>query len=77
MRKLLHNSLPRTGEKKEKKMKLLQLCPTVCDPMDFSLPGFSIHGVFQGIPDCVVISFSRGSSQPRDQTEISALQADT
>ena len=27
--------------------KLLQLCPTLCDPMDYSLPGFSIHGILQ------------------------------
>ena len=27
--------------------KSLQLCPTLCDPMDFSLPGSSAHGIFQ------------------------------
>ena len=27
--------------------KLLQLCPTLCDPMDYSLPGFSVHGICQ------------------------------
>ena len=70
-----------------------QLCPTLCDPMDCSLPG-SIHGIFQArilewntiytrveyhlflyqeywrrIP----ISFSRGSSPPRDQTRVSHI----
>ena len=26
---------------------LLQLCPTLCDPMDYNLPGFSVHGILQ------------------------------
>ena len=44
-----------------------QLCPTLCDPMDCSLPGSSIHGIFQArILEWVPISSSRGSSQPRD-----------
>ena len=47
--------------------KLLQSCPTLCDPMDCSLPGFSNHGIFQArVLEWVAISFSRGSSQPRD-----------
>ena len=49
-----------------------QLCPTLCDPMECSPPGSSIHGIFQArILEWVVISFSRGSSQPRDCTEVS------
>ena len=45
--------------------------------MDCSLPGFSVHGILQArVLEWVAISFSRGSSQPRDQTQISALQAD-
>ena len=49
-----------------------QSCPTVCDPMDCSLPGFSVHGVFQArILEWVAISSSRGSSWLRDQTCIS------
>ena len=44
-----------------------QLCPTLCDPMVYSLPGFSIHGIIQArILEWVAIPFSRGSSQPRD-----------
>ena len=40
---------------------------TLCDPMDCSLPGFSIRGIFQArILEWVAISFSRRSSQPRD-----------
>ena len=51
-----------------------QLCPTLCDPMDLSPPGSSVHGIFLvRILEWVVISFSRGSSQPRDQTHVSCL----
>ena len=50
-----------------------QSCPTLCDPMDCSLPG-SIHEIFQArILEWVSISFSRGSSQPRDQTQLSHI----
>ena len=42
-------------------------CPTLCDPMDYSLPGSSIHGIFQArLLEWVAISFSRGSSHPGD-----------
>jgi len=42
---------------------VVQSCPTLCDPMDFSLPGFSIHGISQARElEWVAISFSRGSS---------------
>ena len=45
------------------------MCPTLCDPMDCSLPGSSIHGIFQArVLEWVAISFSRGSSQPREWT---------
>ena len=40
-----------------------QSCPTLCDPMDGSLPGSSVHGIFQArILEWVAISSSRGSS---------------
>ena len=46
-----------------------QSCPTLCDPMDCSLSGSSVHGIFQvRILEWVAISFSRRSSRPRDQT---------
>ena len=49
--------------------KSLQLCLTLCDPMDCSLPGFSVYGILQArIMEWVAISFSRGSSRPRDHT---------
>ena len=45
-----------------------------CDPMDCSLPGSSVHGIFQAIVlEWVAISFSRGSSWPRDRTRVSHL----
>ena len=46
----------------------LQPCPTLCDPMDFSSPGSSVHGIFQArILKRVAISSSRGSSPPSNQ----------
>ena len=43
-----------------------QSCPTLCDPMDCSLPGSSVHGILRArVLEWVAISFSRGSSQPR------------
>ena len=51
-----------------------QSCPTLCDPMDGSLPGSAVHGVFQArILEWAAISFSRGSSQPRDRTCVSCI----
>ena len=48
-----------------------QSCLTLCDPMDCSPPGSSVHGNLQArIQEWFPISFSRGSSQPRDQTHI-------
>ena len=55
-------------------VKLLQSCPTLCDPMDHSLPGSSVHEIFQAwILKWVAMTFSRGSSWPRDWTCISYL----
>ena len=52
--------------------KLLQSYLTLWDPMNYSLPGSSVYGVFQArILDWVAISFSRGSSLPRDRTHVS------
>ena len=51
-----------------------QSCPTLCDPTDCSLPGFSVHGIFQAIVlEWIAISFSRGSFQPRAQTRVSHI----
>ena len=55
-----------------------QSCPTLYNPMDCSLPGFFIHWIFQArVLEWVAISFSRGSSWPRDWTGAPALQADS
>ena len=49
-------------------------CPTLWDPMDSSLPGFSIHGIFQArVLEWAAISFSRGSSWLRDRTLVSCI----
>ena len=49
--------------------KSLQLCPTLCDPMDYSPPGSSVHGILQArILMWVAVPSCRGSSPPRDQT---------
>ena len=54
--------------------KPLQSCPTLYDPMDHSLPGSSARGILQAkILKWVAMSFSRGSSRPRDQTRISYI----
>ena len=51
-----------------------QPCPTLCDPLDCSLPGFSVHGILQARKlEWVTISFSRGSSWPRDLTQVSRI----
>ena len=51
--------------------KLLQLCPTLCDPMDRSPPGSSVHRILQArILEWISMPSSRGSSRPRDQTHI-------
>ena len=50
-------------------MKVTQLFPTLCDPMDYE-----VHGILQArILEWVAIPFSRGSSQPRDQTQVSHI----
>ena len=54
--------------------KSLQLCPTLCDPMDSSPPGSSDHRILQARTlEWIAISFSRGSSWPRDCTHISCI----
>ena len=52
----------------KRKIKLVaQSCLTLCDPMNYSPPGSSVHGILQArILEWVAIPFSRGSSQPRD-----------
>ena len=55
-----------------KSLLVTQLCPTLCDLVDCSPPGSSVHGILQArILEWVAISFSRGFSPPRDQTQVS------
>ena len=72
---LFWNSLALGAQKERKKeSEVAQLCPTLCDPMDCSLRGSSIHGIFQErVQEWVAISFPRVSSQPRDQTQVSRV----
>ena len=55
------------------KVKVGQPCLTLCDPM-----GYTVHGILQArILEWVAFPISRGSSQPRDRTQVSALQVDS
>ena len=57
-----------------KESEVPQLCLTLCDPMDCSLPGSSVRGILQArVLEWVAISFSRGSSQFRDRTWVSHI----
>jgi len=50
-------------------VKVAQLCPTLCDPMDYT-----VHGILQArILEWIASPFSRGSSQPRDLTQVSHI----
>ena len=59
------------SEKAKLKVLVAQLCPTLCDPMDCSLPGSSVPGILQAILRWVAILISRASSQSRNQTQVS------
>ena len=66
----------------ESESELAQSCPTLCDPMDCSLPGSSLHWILQArVLEWVSISFSRGSSldlpDPGIEPGSPAFQADT
>ena len=52
---------------------ILQSCPTLCNPMNYSLPGSSVHGIFSRILEWVAMPSSRESFQPRDQIYISCI----
>ena len=58
----------------ESESEVAQSCPTLCDPIDCSIPGSSVHGIFQAVVlEWIAISFSSGSSQPRAQTQVSCI----
>ena len=59
-------------------MKVTQLCLTLCDPMDCSLLGSSVHGILQArILEWVAISFFRDLLDPGIEPKSPALQADS
>ena len=58
----------------ESESEIAQSCLTPCDPMDCSLSGSSVHGIFQArVLEWIAISFSRGSSQTRKQNRVSCI----
>ena len=58
----------------EQRLKVAQLCPTLCESMDSSAPGSSVHWILQArISEWVAIPFSRGSSQQRYLTQASHI----
>ena len=55
-------------------MEVIQLCLTLYDPIDCSLPGSSVHEILQAWKlEWVAVPFSRESSQPRDWTQVSCI----
>ena len=58
----------------ESESEVAQSCPTLCNPMDCSLSGSSVHGIFQArVLEWIAISFCRGSSLPRNRTQVSRI----
>ena len=58
----------------ENEVLVAQSCLTLCNPMDCSAAGSSVHGILQeSILEWVAIPFSRGSSRPRDRTQVSHI----
>ena len=57
------------GHNLPKKVKFAKLCPTLCHPLDYT-----VHGILQArLLEWVIFSFFRGSSQPRDRTQVSCI----
>ena len=65
----IHNGQNMESTEMSMKVKVTLLCPTLCDPVDYT-----VHGILQArILEWVAFPFSRGSSQPRDQTQVSRI----
>ena len=72
---LSHQGSPVCYKGYESESEVAQSCPTLCDPMDYSLQGSSLHGILQaGVLEWVAISFSKGSPQLRNQTWVSCTE---
>ena len=71
--KTLWTLVPLPVKRERKKVKVAQSCPSLCDPMDHT-----VHGILQvRVLDWVAFPFSRGSSQPKDQIQVSHIQVDS
>ena len=69
MMSLMKSAITKVLKWIEVKVKVAQSCPTLCDPMDYT-----VHGILQArILEWVAFPFSRGSSQPRDRTQVSCI----
>ena len=72
-----HLGTPIFSMRVKSESEVTQSCPTLCDPMDCSLPGSSLHEILKArVLEWVAISFFRGSSPTRDRTRSPAFQAD-
>ena len=61
-------------KERKKESEVDQSCPTLCNCMDCSLSGFSVHGIFQArVPEWVAISFLSGSFWPREWSQVSSI----
>ena len=64
------NGRQQIARPEELKMKVAQSCLTIADPMDYT-----VHGILQArILEWVAFPYSRASSQPRDQTQVSHIE---
>ena len=71
---IMQDNIPILSSADEWVSEVAQSCLTLCDPVDCGLPGSSVHGILQArILESVAISFSRGSSRLRDQTQVSLI----
>ena len=69
-----HSPIKYLSQQSENESEVAQSCETLCDPVDCSPPGSSVLGILQArILQWVAISFSRGSSRPRDRTQVSRI----
>ena len=61
-----------SGHESESEVEVAQSCPALCDPMDYT-----VHGILQArILEGIAVPFTRGSSQPRDQIQVSCIARD-
>ena len=71
---LKHKTMHVACDMCESESEVTQSCPTLCDPMDCSQSGSSVYGIFQArVLEWIAISFSRGSSRPRNRTWVSRI----